>query len=160
MMPTILWAVIELNLLVICPSMFTLRGFAGKLLPKLFGSTFDASSADKNNNNNKNNGTSIRTFGQSMNGRGRRYNKYGELEDGGTVDFDLQTLGRSEPTEVSVQGGGPRRPRRDNPSTFSQSAADSHERTTSVGDNGSDGGNSEHAIIHTTTYTVEKSNRR
>jgi hypothetical protein len=99
MMPTILWAVIELNLLIICPSMFTLRKFGIKIAPSIFGSS----------KSSQNTPPSLRTFGRSIAAR-RKHNVYGELVEQTTDrDFDMTTLGRGQPTEVSADGGGLRK---------------------------------------------------
>lgn len=111
MMPTILWAMIELNLLVICPSMFTLRKFGTRIAPSIFGSSKGTKPSSENTPK------SLRTFGRSYTS-GRKYNQYGELFDQtADRDFDMTTLGCNEPTEVNVDGGG----RRKSPSPSSDS---------------------------------------
>ncbi|CAJ2502840.1 Uu.00g102340.m01.CDS01 [Anthostomella pinea] len=85
-MPTILWALVELNLLVMCPSMFTMRKFGVHVAPSIFGSYNSKQTPESTPK-------ALRTFGHSMTPR-RKVNKYGELIDE-TADrgFDMTTLG-------------------------------------------------------------------
>lgn len=99
MMPTVLWALIELNLLIICPSLFTLPQFGLAIAPSIFSSSSTRSGPAITPK-------SLLTFDQTMT-PGRKYNKYGELFDD-TTDrgFDMSALGCSVPTEVKVEGSG------------------------------------------------------
>ncbi|KAI1862647.1 uncharacterized protein JN550_010172 [Neoarthrinium moseri] len=99
MMPTILWALIELNLLVMCPSMFTMRKFATAIAPSIFASSGTNSSSTVTPK-------VLRTFGQSIAPR-RKHNKYGELfDETAGRDFDMATLGCGKPMSVSADGNG------------------------------------------------------
>lgn len=82
MMPTILWAVVELSLLIICPSMFTLRKFGVRIAPTLFSSSKTQQSGDAPKD--------FRTFGQSAAPIRKMLNKYSVLGDQST-DFGLES---------------------------------------------------------------------
>ncbi|KAI1258932.1 hypothetical protein F5Y18DRAFT_323816 [Xylariaceae sp. FL1019] len=142
-MPTIVWALVELNLLVICPSMFTLRKFAIKVAPTVFSGKSTSASATPQRTPK-----SLRTFGQTVNSR-RKHDEYGELveEHHGNDGFDMNTLGPATQTKVQVWGRGSGLRSRDS-SPMSNNAEAGNGRQ-------NDDWNSEDGIVYTRTVRVE-----
>ncbi|RYP70386.1 hypothetical protein DL771_005507 [Monosporascus sp. 5C6A] len=88
------WAIIEIQLLVICPSLCTLRAFARHLTPRLMGD-YATTSAPIGSRYRK----SFRTIGESS--VPRKLNTYKEVAD--DTMFHLRSLGGA-PHEVQIEG--------------------------------------------------------
>ncbi|RYP75635.1 hypothetical protein DL770_007368 [Monosporascus sp. CRB-9-2] len=90
----LVWAIIEIQLLVICPSLCTLRAFARHLAPRLMGD-YATTSAPVGSRYRK----SFRTIGESS--VPRKLNTY--KEDTDDTMFHLRSLGGA-PHEVQIEG--------------------------------------------------------
>ncbi|RYP40513.1 hypothetical protein DL767_001642 [Monosporascus sp. MG133] len=90
----LVWAIIEIQLLVICPSLCTLRAFARHLAPRLMGD-YATTSAPVGSRYRK----SFRTIGESS--VPRKLNTY--REDADDTMFHLRSFGGA-PHEVQIEG--------------------------------------------------------